>query len=308
MSHLSGHRLVFFGTDAFSIPSLIRLLGGAGNVVAAVTKPDRQTGRGQELTMPAVKRLTISRGIPVFQPTALADLKPQLDRLYVDAGVVVSYGKIIPPSIISLFPRGLINVHASLLPAYRGASPIEAAILNGDAQTGVSLMRIEPGLDTGPVYAATELPLVGTETRQELYERLAYLGADLLARHLSDILDGRLTPTPQDNHRVTTTGLITKQQGHIDWTQPAAVIERQIRAYLGWPGSHTTLAGTELIITAAHVSQSPQPSTTPGTPFKTTDGRLAVACGIGSLIIDHLKPAGKRDMTAREFLAGHPLA
>lgn len=307
MSRITDDRLVFFGTDAFSVPSLARLFADNWNIVAAVTKPDRQTGRGRELSIPAVKRVTLTKGVPVLQPDKLTTIKAELESLHVDAGIVVSYGKIIPPSILKLFPKGLINVHASLLPRYRGASPIEAALLNGDKVTGVTLMQIDAGLDTGPTYASAEFPLKGHETRQQLYEQLSDLGAELLAVNLPAILDGSLPIKPQDSSKASTTGLLTKQQGHIHWLDSAQQIERKVRAYLGWPGTFTKFSHIEIIITAAHAAPTDPAAPGPGKPYKTATGDLAIACGTGTLIIDRLKPAGKRDMTGREFLAGHHL-
>ncbi|HEY2003953.1 MAG TPA: methionyl-tRNA formyltransferase [Candidatus Saccharimonadia bacterium] len=297
-------RIVFFGTDAFSVPSLVHLLAAEWNVVAVVTKPDSHTGRGQELTSPAVKRLAEARHIPVFQPRKLSDIEDQLSDLSPTAGIVVAYGRIIPASILRLFPKGVINVHASLLPKYRGASPIEAAILNGDPATGVTLMQLDTGLDTGPTYDNSTLQLAGTENRLSLYEQLAELGADLLETKLTAILGGTIVPIPQDSPQATTTRLITKDDGRINWSQPAETLERQIRAYLGWPGSRAELAGTEITITQAHVFPKDGPA---GTAYKTPASELAVYAAKGSLIIDYLKPAGKREMTGPEFLAGHPL-
>lgn len=297
-------RLIFFGTDAFSVPSLVHLLAAKWNVVAIVTKPDSRTGRGRELTLPAVKRLAIAQNIPVLQPHKLAEINDQIRELKPTAGVVVAYGRIIPESTLKLFPKGIINVHASLLPRHRGASPIETAILAGDDATGVTLMQLDPGLDTGPTYDAATLQLGGTENRLELYENLAELGADLLGTKLADILSGTIVPIPQDHAKASTTRLITKSDGRIDWSKPASQLEREIRAYLGWPGSRADLAGTEATITAAHLLPKDGPA---GTAYKTPASELAVHAGKGSLIIDRLKPAGKREMTGPEFLAGHPL-
>lgn len=297
-------RLIFFGTDAFSVPSLVHLLAAKWNVVAVITKPDSRTGRGRELTFPAVKRLAMAQNIPVLQPHRLAEIEPELRKLKPTAGIVVAYGRIVPKSILKLFPKGIINVHASLLPRHRGASPIEAAILAGDDATGVTLMQLEPGLDTGPTYDAATLQLAGTENRLDLYEQLAELGADLLDTKLPNILDGTIVPIPQDNSKASTTRLITKDDGHIDWSKPASELEREIRAYLGWPGSRTELIGTEATITEARVLPKDGPA---GTAYKTPASELAVYAHTGSLIIDRLKPAGKREMTGPEFLAGHPL-
>jgi methionyl-tRNA formyltransferase len=304
MSHIPRNPIIFFGTDAFSVPSLIRLLAEKWNVVGVVTKPDSHTGRGRELTYPAVKRIALASGIPVLQPPKVSEISDKLRHLNPDAGIVVAYGKIIPASVINLFPGGLINVHASLLPRYRGASPIEAAILAGDEAAGVTLMQIDEGMDTGPTYDAAKLQLAGTETKHDLYEQLAELGADLLSAKLSHILDGTIVPIPQDNTYATHVGLIQKDDGRIDWSKPAQTLEREVRAYVGWPGSRTHLAGTEVTITAARVSPKDGPA---GTPYKSPSGELAVYAGSGSLIIDTLKPAGRREMTGPEFLAGHRL-
>jgi methionyl-tRNA formyltransferase len=222
-----------------------------------------------------------------------------------DAGIVVAYGKLIPSVILEQFPKGLINIHASLLPRYRGASPIESAILAGDDATGVTLMRLDKGMDTGPTYDVAKLQLTGTETRPDLYAQLAELGSEHLSAKLTAILEGNIVPVPQDSTQATTVGLIRKQDGHIDWSQPAITIERQIRAYLDWPGSRTEITGTDATITAAHIHVADGPA---GTAFKTPSSELAVYAGVGSLIIDRLKPAGKREMTGLEFLAGHPLS
>jgi methionyl-tRNA formyltransferase len=298
-------RLIFFGTDAFSVPTLVRLLAENWHVAAVVTKPDSHTGRGQELTVPAVKRLALAAHIPVFQPAGkLSEIESELAALRPSAGIVVAYGKIIPASIRELFPKGLINIHASLLPRHRGASPIEAALLAGDEAVGVTLMKIDAGIDTGPTYEAAKQQLIGTENRLDLYESLAELGADLLDAKLGHILAGDIVPIPQDNARATHAGLIHKHDGDIDWTQPATELEREIRAYFGWPSSRTQIAGTDVIITSAHLSPKDGPA---GTAYLAPSGELAVYAGTGSLIIDTLKPAGKREMTGLEFLTGHPL-
>jgi methionyl-tRNA formyltransferase len=296
--------IIFFGTDAFSLPSLIRLIAEGWNIVAVVTKPDSPTGRGRVLSSPAVKRLAEANSVQVFQPTNLSELEPKIKKLGAEIGIVVAYGKIIPASMLKLFPKGLLNVHASILPRYRGASPIEACILAGDDQTGVTLMKLEAGLDTGPTYDVAKIQLDGTETREGLYERLSELGADLLAIQLPAILSDQVVPLPQNNAEATIVKRISKSDGYIDWAKPATILEREIRAYQGWPSSRTHIAGIELTITAAHTGTASGPA---GTPYKTESGELAVYASTGSLVVDMLKPDGKREMTASDFLAGHPL-
>jgi methionyl-tRNA formyltransferase len=297
-------RLIYFGTDAFSVPPLIQLLSESRQVVAVVTKPDSRTGRGRELSSPAVKRLADARDIPVLQPDSLTSIAADIKRLKPDAGIVVAYGKIIPQTIIDLFPKGLINIHPSLLPRYRGPSPIESAIINGDDVTGVTLMQLDAEMDSGPTYDATKLQLTGKETQPDLYEQLAEIGANHLSAKLDAILDGRIVPIPQDKSLVSNTRKLTKSDGDIDWNESAEQIERQIRAYLLWPGSRTELAGTQVTVTAAHTNPT---SGQPGLAYITAAKELAVFADEGSLIIDTLKPAGKREMTGPEFLAGHPL-
>jgi len=298
-------RLIFFGTDAFSVPSLVKLIAEGWNVVGVITKPDSQTGRGRELTPPAVKRLADAQNIPVLQPAKLRDASDAIQKLAPDAGIVVAYGKIIPGLVLDLFPKGLINVHASLLPRYRGSSPIEAAILNGDDETGITLMRLERGMDTGPTYDQEKLQLSGTETKPSLYEKLSDMGALRLSAKLPGILSGTISPIPQDSARATSVTLLTKADGHIDWSKPATILERETRAYLGWPGSRTDIAGIDTIITQAHLGPH---DGKPGTAYVTPSSELAIYAGSGSLVIDRLKPAGKREMAGPEFLAGHPLS
>jgi methionyl-tRNA formyltransferase len=254
--------------------------------------------------MPAVKRLALAQQVPVLQPEKLRDAIDDIKTLKADAGIVVAYGRIIPPSVIELFPKGLINVHASLLPKHRGAAPIEAALLSGDEATGVTLMHLEAGLDTGPTYASAKLQLGGRETRLDLYEQLAELGAELLSNKLRGIMEENMVAIPQDHSASTHFGRLSKSQGDLDWSKPAARLDREVRAYLGWPGSHATIAGTEVIVTAARAIDA---GGSPGTPYRTPSGELAVYAAQGSLVIDRLKPAGKREMTGPEFLAGHPL-
>ncbi|HEY6736457.1 MAG TPA: methionyl-tRNA formyltransferase [Candidatus Saccharimonadia bacterium] len=297
----SSDQLIFFGTDAISLPSLVRLIAEDYPLIGVVTKPDAPTGRGRHITAPAVKRLAEANGIPVFQPAKVAELLPLFERLRPSAGVVVAFGKIIPQSVIDCFPKGLVNVHPSLLPRWRGPSPIEHTILAGDDVTGVTLMQIEAGVDTGPTYTDVHLQLTGQETRLTLLEQLAEMGADLLAADLGAILAGTIAPVPQDSTAATTSRLLSKADGQLDWHKPAQQLEREVRAFLGWPGSRTTLAGRDVIITAAHVLET---SGTPGQAYVTPSQELAVYASPGSLVIDRLKPAGKGEMSGTAFLRG----
>lgn len=296
-------KLIFFGTSDFSAPALEALIKAGFSLVAIITKPDKPGGRGQKLIEPAVKKIAIQHKIKVFQPLKFRDIREELEALKPDAGVVVAYGKIIPQSVIDLFPKGLINTHASLLPKFRGPAPIEAAIREGEKETGITLMQIDAGMDTGPVYVMESVSLENAN-RLDLYDRLSQLGSDMLVRYLPDILSGKLKPKAQNHDQATVVSMISKADAPIDWLKPAAEIERVIRAHLGWPGSTAAIAGNEALITEAHVVEG---TGEPGLAFKTDAKELAVFCGKDALVIDRLKPAGKKEMTGRAFLAGHKL-
>ena len=284
--------IIFFGTEEFSATSLSALIEPGFNVVAVVTKPDSQKGRGQKTTPPTVKKIANAHGIPVWQPQKLAEIVDKITSLQPVAGVLVSFGKIIPQSIIDLFTPGIINLHPSKLPLYRGPSPIESAILNGDTETGVSIMKLSAEMDTGPVYTFTPHPLTGTETQPELYDDLSKVGAQALVDSLEEILDGSLTATDQDDDKATYCQMIKKSDGVIDRSKPAAQIERQVRAFKGWPGSRATLGNIDVKITSCHISPTPT--------------ELSIECADGKhLAIDTLIPAGKKEMPARAFLAGY---
>jgi methionyl-tRNA formyltransferase len=273
--------LVFFGTEQFSVASLEALYRAGYKVACVVTKPDSKRGRGQEISEPPVKALAASRGSRVLQPHKLVEVRDELAGMGAELGVLVAYGKIVPRSIIDLFPLGIINVHPSLLPKYRGPSPIESAILNGDRQTGVSLMRLTAKMDAGPVYAQKTLSL-DHPNRMELYEQLADIGARLLVDNLHLIIEEKLQPRPQNDSQATYTKLISKQDGLLDLSKSAGELERQIRAYAGWPRSRTAVFGSEIIITKARIAAGPE------------DGGLIIKCGEGYLeILELIAPSGR---------------
>jgi len=286
--------IVFFGTEDFSLTAL-RSLVEAGCVIAAViTKPDSKRGRDQKLTPPTVKLFAQTHAIPVWQPTKLSEIASNIQSLSDVAGVLVSYGKIIPQPIIDLFSPGIINVHPSLLPLYRGPSPIESAIKNGDEQTGVSIMQLSADMDAGPVFAQTIHPLTGAETRTDLYRTLAAAGAATLLAVLPAILDGSLQPTPQNEAIATYSHLLDKKDA---WLQPltltAVQAERLVRAHLGFPKTKLTVLGHDIIIIKAHVSAIAK------TP-------LDIVCQDGaSLSIDELIAPSGRQMSAPAFLNGY---
>ncbi len=286
--------IIFFGTEDFSAASLNTLIMNGYHIAAVITKPDSLRGRGHQLVEPAVKKTANRHNIPVWQPNKLVDVASKITALQPVVGVLASYGKIIPDPILDLFTPGIINVHPSLLPKYRGPSPIEAAIINGDQQTGVSIIRLVAAMDAGPLYAQEAYALTGHETRPELYGQLAEFGADLLIHVLPDILSGALSPVDQDESAATYTHLITKEAGQLNpATVTAAEAERIVRAHLNYPKSHFKVGSRELIATSAHVS-------TTGTSL------LDLACKDGLFLsIDELiGPSGRR-MTKTDFLNGY---
>jgi methionyl-tRNA formyltransferase len=289
--------IIFFGTEDFSATVLTRLIEGGYRIAAVVTKPDTKRGRGHQLAMPLVKEIALKHGIEVWQPQKVAEINERIAALGDVAGVLVSYGKIIPKSTIALFNPGIINVHPSLLPKYRGPSPIESAIANGDSKTGVSIMQLSPEMDAGPVYAVREYQLTGTETRPELYVSLADFGASLLLQVLTEILNGDLNPTTQDESQATYCKLLSKDDADLDLTVlGAAKAEQLIRAHLGFPKSKLTINGHTIIVTKAHVSEQQK------TP-------LDLLCADGAyLSIDELIAPSGRSMNQAAFLRGYTVA
>lgn len=289
--------IIFFGTEDFSAAILARLLEGGYHIAAVVTKPDTKRGRGHQLTMPLVKEIALRHNIEVWQPVKIAEINDHIAALGEVAGVLVSYGKIIPKSTIALFTPGIINVHPSLLPKYRGPSPIESAIANGDSKTGVSIMQLSAEMDAGPVYAVREYPLLGTETRPELYAELANFGANLLLQVLTNILNGDLNPTEQDESLATYCKLLSKDDTNLDLsTLSAAKAEQLIRAHLGFPKSKLTINGHTIVITKAHVTVQQK------TP-------LDLRCADGAyLSVDTLIAPSGRNMDQAAFLRGYAIA
>jgi len=285
--------ILFFGTDTFSAPALQALINAHYTIAAVVTKPDSKQGRGQQLTPPLVKQVAEKNGIPVWQPARLSDITEKVFELGPVTGVLSSYGKIIPQAIIDLFEPGIINIHPSLLPKYRGPSPIESAIANGDKKTGVSIMRLNAAMDAGPLYAQATYELTGTETQPELYDTLARFGSELLIKHLPKIIDGSLQPFEQSG-TATYSHLIKKEDSSIDVSKLSAKkIEQKIRAHLLFPKTKLELFNQTVIITKAHVSSE-----------KTSD--LDQLCKDGQfLVIDILIGPSGRQMSGKDFLNGY---
>ena len=301
--------LVFFGCERLatglppvSLRVLPALIESGYTVAAIVSHRSRVTSRRERVL--EVENFAKDHDIPLLLPDKPLEIHDQLQTIDAQAGVLVAYGKIVPKNIIDIFPRGIINIHPSLLPLHRGPTPIESVILSGEAQTGVSLMQLAPEMDAGPVFAKNQINLSGGETKTELAGRLLEVGRDMLIKHLPDILEGRLSPEPQDESLTTYDNLIKKEDGLIDWSKPSQLIERQIRAYAGWPGSRRVLGGFDVIITKArsHDLGGGNPG---DIKISREDKTINVQCGAGSLFIESLKPAGKAEMGAEAFLAGY---
>ena len=308
---MNSMRIIFMGTPDFAVPSLRALCEQAADrgweVVAVVTQPDRPAGRGKKVVASPVKQYALTQGLPILQPTSLRKEPAAVEALRAlapDLFVVAAYGQILRKEVLALPTHGPINVHASLLPAYRGASPITAALLDGRSETGISMMLMDEGMDTGPVLAQAKTPIAPQETAATLGARLAALGAQLLVETLPAWVAGHITPTPQSAlpGEVSHCRLIRKEAGQIDWTQPATVIERMTRAYVPWPSAYTTWRGETFKIWQADVVNG---QAAPGLVVSTPAG-LAVGTGDGLLLLVTVQPAGKRQIDLRSFLNGAP--
>lgn len=294
-------RVVFMGSPEFSLATL-RALAANYTVVGVVTQPDRPAGRGKQLTPPPVKTLALELGLPVIQPRRLREPEAidQLRAWAPDLIVVAAYGQILRPDVLDLPPHGCINVHASLLPRWRGASPIQAAILHGDAETGVTIMRMDAGLDTGPILSQRGIPIAPDDTAATLSEKLAGLGANLLIETLPDYLSGELKPTPQPEQGVTTVSTLEKNDGLLEPNLVADVLARKVRAFNPWPGAYIMWNGQPLKVHRAHVVSGPS---SPGV-HTVSNGLPALGTAFRLLVLDEVQPAGKTAMSGAEFLRG----
>ena len=302
-------RVVFMGSPDFALPSLRALAGRGGSgtrpyqVVGVVTQPDRASGRGRELKAPPVKALALDLSLPIIQPEKLRDpaALQQLRDWNPDLIVVSAFGQLLKPDVLDLPRFGCINVHASLLPRWRGAAPINAAILAGDEETGVTIMKMDAGLDTGPMLAQRSIRLTRDDTAGSVFERLSTLGADLLLATLPDYLTGKLTPTPQPAEAVTYAPMLKKEDGRLDFTRPAAELERRVRAMNPWPGAWFEYNGEPLKVMRASVNGGKRAAS--GSRL-IVERRPAVMCGEDFLVLEEVQPAGKKVMPGKVFLAG----
>jgi methionyl-tRNA formyltransferase len=301
-------RVVFAGTPVFAAIALQALLDSGANVALVLTQPDRPAGRGMKYSISDVKKLALRNNLDVFQPPSLKDASAltRLRAAAADVMIVAAYGLILPKGVLDLFPAGCLNIHASLLPRWRGAAPIQRAILAGDTQTGVSIMRMEEGLDTGPVYLARALYLDAKETAGSLHDKLAALGAHTLVEALPSILSGTLKPLAQPIAGVTYAPKFSREEAELDWSNDARQLERQIRAFDPHPGAHSLLAGESIKIWRANLLADHHSE--PGLVTGVNSKGIEVACGSGSLRITQMQRAGGKRLAVADFLRGSPLA
>jgi methionyl-tRNA formyltransferase len=299
-------KILFFGNERLAtginttVPALRGLLD-SNYEVAAVVIAQTDPGKSRKARSLEVATVAAEHNIPLVSFADLNQAKDELAVYGAQAAVLIAYGKIIPPEVLAIFPAGIINIHPSLLPLHRGSTPLEAVILSGASKTGVSLMKLSEKMDAGPIYARESMPLNGMETKQALADQLSTIGTNMLLKHLPAILDGSAESVPQDESHATYDAHISKADGVINWSKPATQLEREVRAYAGWPRSRTTIGTTDVIITAAHLSKG---SGEPGS-LRINGKQLGAYCGEDVLVIDSLIPAGKREMPAAAFLAGY---
>jgi methionyl-tRNA formyltransferase len=298
-------RLIFAGTPPFAAAALDALADAGHDIALVLTQPDRPAGRGMKLTPSAVKQAALARGLPVAQPTSLKTPEAQAELRATDADVMVvaAYGLILPQAVLDLPRFGCLNIHASLLPRWRGAAPIQRAILAGDAETGITIMQMDAGLDTGAMLSKTAVPIRDSDTAASLHDALAAAGASAIVAALANY--AALAPEAQDDSQATYAAKLSKEEAQLDWNQPADALARAVRAYNPVPGAWTLLDGAPLKIWAAQAGAG---TGLPGEVLRAEADRLLVACGSGALAVQELQPAGSKRMAAAAFLAGRPLA
>ena len=301
--------IIFIGTPEFAVPSLRRLAAAGHDIRAVITQPDRPAGRGRQMRASPVKEAALELGLMILQPTSLRDeaVLERMRGIQPEVMAAVAYGQILRPEVLAIAPKGVVNVHPSLLPRYRGPSPIQSAILSGDDVTGVTIMLMDAGTDSGPVLAQQEVAIEAEDTGGSLSGQLADVGARLLADTLRSWLDGEVTPAPQDDDQATATRLLRKEDGLIDWTQSAAQISRQVRAFNPWPGSFTRFAGEKLNIWQAlpvEGSHALNPGEVVALPSGPAGAPIAVTTGDGLLVPVEVQREGRKRVAAADFARG----
>lgn len=298
-------RTIFFGTPDLAVPAL-RALHACTEVVAVVCQPDKPAGRNPTPQPPPTKRVAVELGLPVHQPTKVKtpDFAAWVRDQRADAAIVLAYGRILTREVLDTPRLGCLNLHASLLPRYRGAAPIQWCIARGETETGICLMQMDEGIDTGPVLATRRIPIGPDETADQLFARMAELAAEVIRTDVMDALDGKLTPIPQDHAAASHAPMLTKEHGRIDWSLSARSIRDQIRGFHPWPGAYTTVRGKTLKLIEARVLVEPGLTGAPGVVLEAPRGRLWVACGEGVLDVARAQIEGKKALPADELLRG----
>ena len=298
-------RILYMSTPEFGVPTLHKLVEAGYEFAGIVCQPDKPSGRGLQVTAPAVKQAALALGLPIRQPASLRtpETLELLAATQPDLIVVAAYGQFIPDPICQLAPAGALNLHPSLLPRWRGASPIQAAILAGDAETGISIQFVAPELDAGDILAQVRTPISAEENSAELMARLAVLGAEVTVATIGRWLRDEITPWQQDPAGVTWCGRLTKEEGRLDWTRPADALARQVRAFSPWPGAYTTWQGRQLTIVAASPLPAGQIAAAAGEVVAVEKG-AAVGCGEGALLLRQMQLAGKQPQPIETFLRG----
>lgn len=300
--------VIFFGNEQIATgvttttPTIKALIDAEFTIAAIITNQSVITSRKQKVN--PITGVAQAHNIPLLSPHKVRDIMQQIQDMNADIGVLVAYGQIIPQSIIDLFPYGIINIHPSLLPKHRGSTPIERVILDGDNETGVSIMQLVKAMDAGPIYDQTTVKLTGHETKQNLSETLLNIGSRMIVDTLHRIFNSSLLPIPQNEAAATTDDQIQKKDGIVSWDASAKKLSRQIRAFRGWPGSTATLGPIDVVITEAHATPIEVDSDQVGT-LRVTKETLTVVTADGGLVIDRLKPLGKNEMTIKDFLSGY---
>ena len=298
------------GTPDFAVPALASLLRLGDEIVGVVTQPDRPKGRGRKLTPPPIKVLCQRENLPVLQPTTMKDPEflSALQGWNAEVVVVVAFGRILPQVLLGIPSRGCLNVHGSLLPKYRGAGPIQWAILNGETETGITIMQMDAGMDTGNILLQERVIILPQETAGELSVRLADVGATLLMDALRRLQEGTLTSIPQDGSRATPAPLLKKEDGLIDWKRPAVQLMNQVRGMSPWPGAYTFASSERWGISRAEVSGDCRPEQVPGMVIQANQEGIGVATGAGVLVLREIQPSNSRRMTVGQYVAGHSVS
>jgi len=305
MSNREPIKIIFAGTPDFAVPGFRALLNDENfKILAVITQTDKPVGRHQILTPPPIKTEAQKNNIPVWQPNKIADIKKEIKKANPNIAVLIAYGQIIPQEILDIPSFGWINVHGSLLPKYRGAACLQAPILSGDKKTGITIMKIEKGLDTGPILKQTEVKIELEETVETLHDKLSALGAEILTSTIKDYINGKIKPKPQDKEKASYAPTLKKEDGKINWQKKAEKIERMVRALNPWPGTWTKIKNEKLKIKNMESGILPINKYKPGQIFL-HNNKLAVQCGQDALIIKKLQLEGKKETTAEDFLRGY---